>query len=365
MIPRKKAAYRITRRAILFILTPALVSAGIARSNERREEQSSEWIKVTSKDSLVHLGSTDSFEITEGGTQAAQLLLKSLETKQTDSARVAIQIYARLIPKENFGGDYTALQWFSEYLLAPEVAKQKFLTDKFVSSYFAFLADNNFATLKEYLQRKYKLENFPDQDATAGRNREAFLEDFVRFNNPRREQWEKSNQIVSALNLKPGKVVADIGSGPGYYTFKFSELVGDQGRVFAIDTVKDHLDYVGRVSQKYGLRNIAPVQTQGDTIGLDANQVDIAFTCSLYHIIYTTSVEEEKDKFVESIKQSLKPDGTLVIVDNALVKDSELPYQGPYIAKELIIGQLKYYGFRLVNEYTFIPQRYVLAFKKA
>jgi hypothetical protein len=86
--------------------------------------------------------------------------------------------------------------------------------------------------------------------------------------------------------------------------------------------------------------------------------------CSLYHIIYTTLTEEVKDRFVNSLKTALKPDGRLVIVDNAVVTQGTLPYHGPHIAKELIIGQLYYYGFDLAEQYQFIPQRYVLVFKK-
>jgi hypothetical protein len=51
-------------------------------------------------------------------------------------------------------------------------------------------------------------------------------------------------------------------------------------------------------------------------------------------------------------------------VDNAVVTQGTLPYHGPHIAKELIIGQLYYYGFDLAEQYQFIPQRYVLVFKK-
>ena len=85
--------------------------------------------------------------------------------------------------------------------------------------------------------------------------------------------------------------------------------------------------------------------------------------CSLYHFIYAAASEEERESFIGSIKRRLKPDGSLVIVDNALVEDQTLPYHGPYIAKELVIRQLKHYGFTLVAAHQFIPQRYMLVFK--
>ncbi|NJO94150.1 MAG: class I SAM-dependent methyltransferase [Hydrococcus sp. RM1_1_31] len=256
------------------------------------------------------------------------------------------------------------MQWFCQYLLAPQSDRQQILSNQFTRSFYDFFAENNFARLKEYLQRKYKLDIFADQDTQTGLDRKAFLEDFILFNNPRREEWEKTSKLIEFLNLQKGTAIADIGSGPGYYSFQFSQLVGDKGQVYAIDTVKNHLNYVKSTSQKFGINNIKTVHTAGDSVDLPANSVDIAFLCSLYHNIYAMSREDERDSFVKSIKEALNPDGTLFIIDNALVKKSELPYHGPYIAKELIIGQLKYYGFHLVKEHTYIPQRYILAFKK-
>jgi hypothetical protein len=111
---------------------------------------------------LAHLGSLDSFDITEGGTQAGRFLLEALEKNKLESAKAAIQIYDRLIPKENFGGEYSSLKWFAEYLLADEKGKANYFESKLDQEYFDFFAANNFAVLKEYIQRKYKLANFED-----------------------------------------------------------------------------------------------------------------------------------------------------------------------------------------------------------
>src|SRR5258707_11842197 len=112
-------------------------------------------------------------------------------------------------------------------------------------------------------------------------------------------------------------------------------------------------------STKTSLRKIGPYSSLRS-----ANNSDLVFMCSLYHIIYATATEEVKDRFIESIKKALKPDGHFVVVDNAIVPSGKLPYHGPHIAKELIIGQLYYYGFDLIEQYQFIPQRYVLVFKR-
>jgi ubiquinone/menaquinone biosynthesis C-methylase UbiE len=341
-----------------------VLSLSSSCSEQKQLKYNEREVPVRSKTSLIHLASVDSLEITDRGVEAAKLMMPALEKNDKDAAKKAIAIYDDIITKENFGGDYTALKWFAEYILANDADKKTFLSDGLNASYFELLATNNYANLKEYLERKYRLKTFKDTDTSAGRDREAFLEDFIRFNNPRRETWEKTSKIIEALKIKEGAQIADVGSGPGYYTFQFAKLAGDKGKVFAIDTVADHLKYVSDVSKKVGLNNIQIVNGQKDNIQVGDGKVDMVFMCSLYHVIYTVYKEGVKDKFITSIRNSLKPDGTFVVVDNSLVESGTLPYQGPHIAKELIVGQLENYGFRLVEEYDVIPQRYVLVFKK-
>jgi SAM-dependent methyltransferase len=323
-----------------------------------------ETAQITSKVSLVHLGSIDSFTITEQGTQAGRLLLTALQSKTLDDPMKAKAIYDKIVPIEHYGGEYTALEWFCDYLVGTDQQRQDMLTDRYHRSFFEFFSANDYANLKEYLGRKYHLTKFSDADNEAGRERVAFLEDFILFNNPRREEWEKTSKIVDCVKITPGMTIADVGSGPGYYTFKFSELTGNNGKVYALDTVQAHLDYVKNVAEKFGLNNIETRKDRPDSTDLPLNNSDMVFMCSLYHIIYATATEEVKDRFIDSIKKALKPDGRFVVVDNAVVPAGKLPYHGPHIAKELIIGQLYYYGFDLVEQYQFIPQRYVLIFKK-
>src|SRR5262249_60698664 len=66
----------------------------------------------------------------------------------------------------------------------------------------------------------------------------AMLED------PARDAYQKPDEVVKALGLKPGAVVADIGSGSGYFTLRFAETVGDAGRVYAVDVSPDMVLHV-------------------------------------------------------------------------------------------------------------------------
>jgi SAM-dependent methyltransferase len=346
------------------LLASAYAAIAAAMAADESPTKPGDAAPISSKISLVHLGSIDSFTITEQGTLAGRFLLNALENKDTTEAGKAKVVYHAIIPKEHYGGEYTALEWFCDYLLGTDEQRRTQLADRFHHSFFDFFAGNDYANLKEYLARKYKLKKFADSGNDDGKDRLSFLEDFILFNNPRREEWEKTSKIIECLKIQPGSAIADVGSGPGYYTFKFAELTGTSGKVYAIDTVQNHLDYVKSLCEKYDFTNIETIKDRADGAGLDPATTDLVFMCSLYHIIYTTSIEEVKDRFIASIKDALKPDGRLVIVDNAVVQGGQLPYHGPHIAKELVIGQLYYYGFDLIEQYQFIPQRYVLVFKK-
>src|SRR6202166_113998 len=80
---------------------------------------------ISSKISLVHLGSIDSFTITEQGTLAGRLLLNALEKKDPAEAGKAKLVYHAIVPKEHYGGEYTALEWFCDYLLGTEEERRR------------------------------------------------------------------------------------------------------------------------------------------------------------------------------------------------------------------------------------------------
>jgi len=220
---------RILSSLLLLASICSLIS--VARAADDSAFKPGDAAPISSKVSLVHLGSIDSFTITEQGTLAGRLLLNALETKDQAEAGKAKVVYHAIVPKEHYGGEYTALEWFCDYLLGTEENQRTQLTDRFHHRFFDFFAENDYANLKEYLGRKYKLKKFADSGTDDGKDRLSFLEDFILFNNPRREEWEHTSKIIDCLKIQPGTKIADVGSGPGYYTFKFSELTGTSGKV--------------------------------------------------------------------------------------------------------------------------------------
>ena len=328
--------------------------------------QSALQIPIGDRQSLVHLGSLDSFDITKGGKRAAGLILKYLKKKNPEYLNEAIQAYEELIPRENFGGEYTALEWICRFLLAPDEGRQKMLASPAVRSFWQEMSTNDFDNLKTYISYKYHYVEYDKKsDNSQMKARIRYLEDFILFNNPDRERWEDTRHNLEKVGLCEGMRVADVGSGPGYFTFKFSELVGDSGKVYASETNPRHLDYLRRFVRENGVSNVEVIESSFNGIGLPDNvRVDVVYMCSLYHNVYAAFTDAEREEFVGSIRRALGENGNrLVIVDNDLVTEENLPYHGPYINKQLLIGQLWYYGFELENTFQFTPQRYVLVFR--
>jgi ubiquinone/menaquinone biosynthesis C-methylase UbiE len=320
-------------------------------------------LEIKSKTSLVHMGSLDSFDITPGGTEAAGNILDYLRSGKPEKLEKAIGIYDRLIPSENFGGEYTSLRWICKYFLAPDDQKPALLAHSLVASFYDLLAKNNFANLKEYLSRKYHFIEIDKEDAEA-RVKLRFLEDFMLFNNPDRERWDRTSDNINSLRLKEGDKVIDLGCGPGYFTFKFADIVGPRGHIYALETNERHLHFLRDYISKYDIKNVDIILAATDSINVDSTvKVDLIYMCSLYHVIYAANTDGERDLFIQSIKNCLKPDGRLVIIDNDLVEDGELPYHGPYISRDMITSQMWNFGFDLTAQYQFSPQRYVLEYQ--
>ncbi len=321
-------------------------------------------IRIEAKDSLVHVGSLDSFDITKGGIKAGKLLLSYFENGDKKQLHKAIEIYERIIPDENFGGEYTALEWMCKLLLTPEKEQQDLLKQPLVRSFYEVLSKDDFADLKQYIRLKYHIVEV-DKNDTETKKKLRFLEDFILFNNPDRERWEKTRENMEKFNIRPGERIADVGSGPGYFSFKFADIVGDEGKVYAIETNPMHLDFLRRHIESNQIKNVDVVVSQFEGIGLDKDvRVDTVFICSLYHNVYAAFTDFEREQFVGSIRNALVDGGKLIIVDNDLVDSEELPYHGPYISKSLLTSQLHYYGFKLLDDYQFTPQRYVLIYEK-
>lgn len=336
-----------------------------------KAKKNEKTLNIVNQKSVVHIGSLDSYDITDRGIDAANYVYDFMGGGDRSLAEIAIKKYDELIPSENFGGEYSALQWLCEAKIASFEERTEKLKDPLTNSFYHYLTDDSCKVLRYYLLHKYKLGNdsirmlsdsLLEKTGEVGRTHRSYLEDYILALNPKRPEWEKTQTIINGLGNLAGKKVADIGSGSGFFTDKFSKLVGNKGRVYALELKDEHIERLNDYITQTDKQNVTIIKGKEEVLELP-EPVDMMFMCSLYHIMYGVISDSDRDTYLKSLVKCLKPNGELIIVDNGPVDDDTLPYHGPYISRDLIEYQLSFYGFELIDYIQVIPQRYMLKFK--
>ncbi len=172
---------------------------------------------------------------------------------------------------------------------------------------------------------------------------------------PARDAWQKPHEVVMALGLTPGDVVADIGAGSGYFALRFARHVGPAGKVLAVDVAQPMLDEVMRRARGAGLANVTPVLAPPDDPSLPVAGVNLVFTCDTWHHI------ENRPAYLARVAQALAPQGRLVILD--FHKDAPVgPPASMKLSRDAVLAEVQRAGFELVGEPDFLPHQYFLVF---
>lgn len=179
------------------------------------------------------------------------------------------------------------------------------------------------------------------------------------LDDPKRDAYQKPDEVLQALALREGEVVADIGSGSGYFTLRFARAVGDGGRVYAVDVSPDMVRHLNRRLRDAGVRNVATVLSDPDDPLLADGSVDRFVVVNTWHHI------ADQPKYLALMKRMLRPGGQVVHID---FQKREMPIGPPpqeKIAREDLVKQMEGAGFKLAAEHTFLPYQYFLVFSPA
>lgn len=133
-----------------------------------------------------------------------------------------------------------------------------------------------------------------------------------------REQEEAPDQLLKALELKPGMKVVDLGAGSGFHTFRMAAVVGEKGKVFAVDVQKEMLDIIKARMKKDKVANVEPVLGTEKDPKLATGTIDLILMVDVYHeFLYPYEMTEK-------LVASLKPGGKIVFVEFRL-EDPKVP----------------------------------------
>ncbi len=126
---------------------------------------------------------------------------------------------------------------------------------------------------------------------------------------PGRVKSLKVDEVLAKLELKPGDIVADIGSGAGGFSIPMAKAIAPNGTLYAVDIDQEMLDYVTAKGKKEGLTNIVTILGEYDDPKLPVKNVNVAFFHRVLHMI------EHRQAYVNATAKYMAPDGKIVIID--------------------------------------------------
>jgi len=180
---------------------------------------------------------------------------------------------------------------------------------------------------------------------------------YEQMNDPARDAWQHPKEVVDALNIPPGAVVADLGAGGGYFTFRLAEAVGPQGRVYAVDVDETSRRFIEQEGERRGGMpgNVELVLAAPADPRLPPNGIDLIFTCNTYHHL------SDRRRYVASLRGALRPGGRIAIIE---FKDEGWMARlfGHATAKETVREDLEHAGYRRIDDFEFLPKQHFQIF---
>jgi arsenite methyltransferase len=170
-----------------------------------------------------------------------------------------------------------------------------------------------------------------------------------------RDSWQQPQEVVRTLAIQPGAVVADIGAGGGYFTFRLADAVGPSGKVYAVDIDPGMVEYLQQRATEDGYRNVDVVLATPDDPHLPPGGVDLVFTCNTYHHF------DNPTTYFAAMKKYLRPGGRVAIIDSRPEGFWHRLF-GHATAEDAIEKDMQAAGYQLAHEYDFLPNQNFLVF---
>jgi len=172
-----------------------------------------------------------------------------------------------------------------------------------------------------------------------------------------REQEESVSLAIKNLPINTSSVVADIGAGSGYYTFRIAPKV-PQGKVYAVEIQDDAIVYLNKKSKELGFSNVETVKGVEASPNLPENEVDLAIMVDVYHELAYPK------EMLEAIHKSLKPDGKFLLLEYR-GEDPTIQIKPLHkMTQKQVEKELNANGFQLVENGKFMTIQHFLVFEK-
>lgn len=175
----------------------------------------------------------------------------------------------------------------------------------------------------------------------------------------KREREEGATRMRAALDLKPGMVVCDMGSGNGYHSLPIAQAVGPEGRVLAVDIQPEMLEMLKQRAAAQGIRNVECIQGEAHDPHLPEATCDLILLVDVYHEF------SHPEEMLTSMRRALKPNGRLVLVEFR-AEDDTVPIKPEHkMSHAQILKEMTANGFELDQAFDGLPWQHMLWFRRA
>jgi precorrin-6B methylase 2 len=172
-----------------------------------------------------------------------------------------------------------------------------------------------------------------------------------------REKEEAPSKAIALLELKPDDVLADIGAGSGYYSFRIARKL-PRGKVVAVDIQPEMLDFLKTESAKLGVTNVQPHLGAIDDVKLPPASIDAALMVDAYHEF------DHPVEMLASLRSALKPKGRIYLLEYR-AEDDNVPIKPHHKMTEAQARkEFEAAGFRFVINKPGLPWQHLMIFEK-
>jgi precorrin-6B methylase 2 len=172
-----------------------------------------------------------------------------------------------------------------------------------------------------------------------------------------RQKEENVNLAIAKLNLSPNSVVADIGAGTGYYTFRIAPKI-PQGKIYAVEVQDEFIRALEARQKELGLTNVEVIKGSNQTPNLPAASLDLIFMVDVYHEL------EYPQEMLQAIYQALKPTGKLLLLEYRAEDPNVLIKELHKMSVAQVNKELGANGFKLFKRENILPIQHFLLYEK-
>ena len=166
--------------------------------------------------------------------------------------------------------------------------------------------------------------------------------DLTIFDAPGRDERLQINRVMDMLGIAPGKNVADIGAGSGWFTVRVARRVTGSGTVYAVDINPEAIQYIDQRAKKEQLQNIKTILNKPDDAQLPADSIDAVLLLKTYHEI------AHPVALLRNLRSSLKPEARIGIID----RNGNGANHG--VSKDVVVREAAQAGYKLRDSQDFV-----------